>query len=124
MDSEALKDESDGDHFSAASAGTRAAKTADTALATIEAMWAGGKYDPSSATCRAALDACAAGGKWERALSLIRDSTVVDAADADSGGNGPHQVSEDSSVPARVEAMALEGRWTEAFSLVNGGKRV
>lgn len=94
-----------------------AARTADAALATVETMWAREEHEPSAATCRAALDACAAGGQWERALSLVRDAAMVMAADAGArdegvGGEG------DQSVSGKVEALALEGRWREALTLV------
>lgn len=94
----------------AISAMQSAARAADTALATIETMWARGEDDPSPATCRAALDACAAGGQWERALSLVRDAALGGAADSE----------EEESVSGRVEVLALEGRWNEALLLVQG----
>lgn len=98
-----------------------ATKTADTALATIEAMWARGKHDPSPATCRAALDACASGGQWERALSLVRDSAMATAAHTEGVGIESRQVPEEPDLPGRVERLALEGRWAEALSMVQEG---
>lgn len=91
-----------------------AARTADTALATVETMWARGEGDPSPATCRAALDACAAGGQWERALSLVRDAALGVTTEASDRGE------EEESVSGRVEVLALEGRWKEALLLVQG----
>lgn len=80
-------------------------------------MWARDEHEPSAATCRAALDACAAGGQWERALSLVRDAAMVIAADADADAHD--EVAEGGqSVAEKVEALALEGRWSEALALV------
>lgn len=99
---------------------TRAAKTADTALATVEAMWAGEQHEPSPATCRAALDACAAGGQWERALSLVRDAAMVMAADADGGATGTLGGLPNESLSERVEVLALEAKWDDALLLIQG----
>ncbi len=100
-----------------------AARTADTALATVETMWARELDEPSPATCRAVLDACAAGGQWERALALVRDAAMAigtpDCADADDGvGAG------DENVSGMVEALALEGKWNEALSLAQGKSEI
>eukprot|EP00904_Undaria_pinnatifida_P005046 jgi/Undpi1/1671/HiC_scaffold_11.g05061.m1 len=106
----------------AVAAATTAAKTADKALATVEAMWATADHEPSPTTCRAALDACVAGGQWERALSLVRDS--AGAMDSDDGGDGGDGVAGGSGVDygmsfsRRVEVLALAGRWIDAFLLV------
>lgn len=96
---------------------TLAARTADTALLTVEAMWAGDVHEPSAATCRAALDACAAGGQWERALALVQDAAMAMSAGAEdeSGTSGDL---DPTDVSARVERLALDGKWTEAFSLI------
>ena len=103
----------------AMSAVQSAARAADTALATVETMWARGEGDPSPATCRAALDACAAGGQWERALSLVRDAALgVAAEDGIDPGDGVGE--EEESVSGRVEILAQEGRWNEALLLVQG----
>lgn len=96
-----------------------AARAADTALATVETMWARGEGDPSPATCRAALDACAAGGQWERALSLVRDAALgVAAEESVDPGDGVGE--EEERVSGRVEILALEGRWDKALLLVQG----
>lgn len=93
-----------------------AARAAEAALATVEAMWARGGEDPSPATCRAALDACAAGGQWERALALVRDSAMDDMKQTAPGGG-----SDGRGLAERVERLALEGRWSEALSVAQPG---
>lgn len=95
-----------------------AARAADTALATVETMWAGGGGDPSPATCRAALDACATGGQWERALSLVRDAAVLEVTAEASSDRDDGDGEKEESVSGRVEVLALEGRWDEALLLV------
>ena len=110
--------ESQNNASSAIAAATTAARTADKALATVEAMWATEEHEPSPATCRAALDACVVGGQWDRALSLVRDSAMAMASDDGDGGDGGV---DEEGVSRRVEGLALDGRWNDAFLLVQQG---
>ncbi|CAN0021511.1 unnamed protein product, partial [Discosporangium mesarthrocarpum] len=64
------------------------ALAANAALATVEALWAGGVVEPTPLTCLAALETCAVGGQWERALSLVRDAVGAEAGAGQGVGAG------------------------------------